>query len=233
MGVVPAVTAICAMHGQTLAVQPVNVVLLPGQKIATLTLRNPASEAITVQARPYLWNQNGNEDPLNPTEAMLVSPPMATIQAGESQIIRVAMRQVSAGRETTYRLLLDQLPGPSPQKGIAILLRLSIPVFVESDAHASPRFDFHVEHHRDGKSFLVVSNSGQCHDSIRDIRLKGSDGTTWKVAVPGLPYVLVGSERRWPIIPEGTSHELPGEFSLNAQTDAGVVTRQLTVTEAP
>ncbi|WP_074651835.1 fimbrial biogenesis chaperone [Terriglobus roseus] len=232
-GLTPLLIALGTAHAQTLAVQPVNVVLLPGQKIATLTLKNPSTEAITVQGRAFTWNQDGNDDPLKATDAMLISPPMATIQPGESQVVRVAMRQPTAGRETTYRLLLDQLPSPSRPKGIAVLLRLSIPVFVESDVHAAPEFDFRVEGDHEGKSFLVVTNRGQRHDSVRDIHLKAPDGTTWKTAVPGLPYVLAGAERRWPIEAEGSSHDLPATFSLTAQTDVGGLVRQVRVIKQP
>lgn len=220
-------------RAQSLAVQPVTLILLPGQKIATLTLKNPATEPMTIQLRSYVWSQQGNNDPLTATEAVLISPPMATIPPGSSQVIRVALRQPSTGQEATYRLLVDQLPPPAKPKEISVLLRLSIPIFSETTAKPVSKLEFHVEHQQDGHSFLVVSNNGQCHDSIRNIRLKSTDGSAWKAAVPGLPYVLVGAERRWPILPDGPSHDLPKTFSLSAQSDFGAVERQVSVTEAP
>ncbi|AFL89586.1 P pilus assembly protein, chaperone PapD [Terriglobus roseus DSM 18391] len=232
LGLTPLIT-FCGLHAQTLAVEPVNLFFLPGQKIVTLTLKNPASEPITVQGRAFTWAQEGNADPLNATDAILISPPMATIRPGESQVVRVAMRQPASERESTYRLLIDQLPSAARPKEVSILLRLSIPVFVEADVHATAKFEFRVEHHRDGKSILIVANNGQIHDSVRDIHLKTSDGSVWKAVVPGLPYVLAGAERRWPIVPEGTAHAMPHEFSLTAQTDSGALVRQVSVTEEP
>jgi fimbrial chaperone protein len=232
-------TTICAFAGvrstkaQTIGVQPVNLVLHAGQKITTLTLNNPSTEPITLQARAFTWGQDGNNDPLNPSEAVLISPPMATIGPGETQIIRVAVRQPAVSHEATYRLLIDQLPQAAHPKAIAILLRLSIPLFVEASPNETAKLEFRVTRNPDGKPSLVVTNGGLCHDSIREIHLKASDGTTWKVNVPGLPYVLAGAQRSWPIVAEGATRDLPNAFTLTAQTDVGPITRQVSVSGAP
>src|SRR4051794_23166458 len=97
-------------EAQSLSVLPVNVFLAPGQKAATLTVTNQGTSATAIQIRGYAWSQKDGSDQLTPSDALVVSPPLASIAAGATQVVRIILRQAPTAQEATYRILLDQIP---------------------------------------------------------------------------------------------------------------------------
>ena len=219
--------------GQSLRVAPVIVQLPAGQKTATLTVSNDGGSATTFQIRAYEWGQQDNKDPLTPTSEVLASPPVATIAPGDSQIVRLVLRQLPQGREATYRILLDQIP-PAAEPGIVhMLLRLSIPIFAQPATRTLPHVQFHLEHAA-GQLLLVGVNDGRRHDSFRDISLSTGDGLTLKPVAGTLPYILAGSTRRWVIATQQGAPPLTNvTLRMTAQADAGKFEQQIPVVEIP
>jgi fimbrial chaperone protein len=216
-----------AAGAQSLSVLPVNIFFPAGQKAATLTITNQGKTETAVQIRAFGWNQqDGNDQQLTGTDAVLMSPPLATIAPGASQVVRLILRQAPADREATYRILVDQIP-PAAEPGIVhIVLRLSIPIFVMPDTRAFPHLRFHMENDGD-KAFLVGVNDGLVHEVIRDIVLTTSDGRQLKEEASTSPYILAGATRRWPIAGQG-SLPLPSEaLRLTAHSNAGVIDEQV------
>jgi len=223
---------VAAASGQTLAVQPVNVFLAPGQTTATLTVVDQGTESTSIQIRVFAWNQSGGKDSLVPSSAVVVSPPIATIAPGSKQIVRLVLRKPPQGREDTYRVLLDQIPPPAQPGIVHIVLRLSIPVFAEPETRALPHDEFRIE--RRGDQLLLVGvNGGLRHDVIRSIVLSTHDGHELKVDPNELPYILAGATRQWPITVQGPL-PLPGtSLQLTAHADSGVIDEQVQVVSAP
>lgn len=219
-------------QAQTLAVQPVNVLLAPGQRTATLTVTDEGTESTSIQVRVFDWNQENGKDTLVPSSAVVVSPPIATIGPANKQIVRLILRKPPQGHEDTYRILLDQIPPPSAPGVVHIVLRLSIPVFAEPDIRALPRDQFRIERSGD-QLYLVGINDGLRHDLIRDIVLSTHDGQKWKADPNELPYVLAGATRRWPIAVQGPL-PLPGSsLQLTARAESGVIDEQVQVVSTP
>ena len=107
-----------------------------------------------VQTQGLAWSQEGGQDALTPSRDLLVSPAVFTLPAGGSQLVRVALRRnVDPARELTYRLLLQEVPqAASPDfNGLQIALRLSVPVFVEPLAPATPQIAWVATRGTDGK----------------------------------------------------------------------------------
>ena len=120
-----------AASGQALSVMPVHVQLATGQKATTLSVTNAGSIETSIQIRAYAWAQPEGQDELAATDVLVVSPPIATIAPGATQTIRLVLRRSPEARESTYRILLDQIPPLAEQGTVRVVLRLSIPVFAQ------------------------------------------------------------------------------------------------------
>jgi len=223
---VPAATA------QSLSVLPVNVLFAPGQKASSLTVANTGTAETAIQIRAYAWNQKDGDDQLTDSDAVVLSPPIARMAPGASQVIRLILRQAPQGREATYRILIDQIPPPAEPGIVHMVLRLSIPIFAQPSTRAVSHVQFHLETDS-GKLVLVGINDGLSHELIHDIVLTTSDGRKLKEESGASPYILAGATRRWPIAAQGPL-PLRGEtLRLTAHTDAGVIEQQVDFGTAP
>jgi fimbrial chaperone protein len=232
--------AIFALHlaslsagAQALSVLPVNIFLQPGQKATTLTVTNQGTSETAIQIRGFAWSQKSGEDELTPTDDVVVSPPIATIAAGGTQVVRLILRQSALAQEGTYRILVDQIPPPAEPGIVHIVLRLSIPVFSQPTTRALSHVQFHVER-KDGKMFLVGVNDGNSHDVIRDIELTTSDGVKLKTENSSSPYILAGATRHWPIaLPDSKVFPTVESFQLTAHSTSGAIAQQVSVVAQP
>jgi fimbrial chaperone protein len=221
-----------AARAQSLMVLPVNIQMAPGQKATTVTVINKGDSETAIQIRAYAWNQPDGEDQLTTSDAVLVSPPLTSIAAGASQVVRLVLRQPPQGRESTYRIVLDQIPPPAVPGTVRVVLRMSIPIFAQPAARAIPHVYFHIERDAE-KIFLVALNDGGRHEAIREIVLSTSDGRKLKTQPSASPYVLAGATRRWSIDAQGPL-PLPDEtLQLTAHADSGAIEQQVHVVSAP
>ncbi|HUD21278.1 MAG TPA: fimbria/pilus periplasmic chaperone [Acidobacteriaceae bacterium] len=230
--VVPFLLADPAAEAQSLSVLPVNVLFSPGQRATSLTVTNTGTTETAIQIRAYAWSQKDGDDQLTESDAAVLSPPLARMAPGASQVIRLILRQPPQGREATYRILVDQIPPPAEPGIVHMVLRLSIPIFAKPATRAIPHLQFHMEMNA-GKLFLVVINDGLSHEVIHDIVLSTSDGRKLKEESTASPYILAGATRRWPIAAQGPL-PLPSEtLQLTALSDAGAIEQKVGFVTAP
>jgi fimbrial chaperone protein len=221
-----------AAAAQSLSVLPVNIFLSPGEKATTLTVTNQGTSQTTIQIRAFAWSQQGDDDQLTTSDEVVVSPPLASIAPGASQVVRLILRKTPQGREATYRVLIDQIPPPAEAGVVHVVLRLSIPIFAQPMTRALPHVQYHIEVHA-GQIYLVGMNDGLRHEAIRNIELSTSDGRTLKEAPSSSPYILAGVTRRWNIDAQGPL-PLPSEtLRLTAQSVSGAIEQQVPVVAAP
>jgi fimbrial chaperone protein len=221
-----------AANGQSLSVVPVNIVVSPGQRTASLTVTNTGNSETAVQIRAYAWDQKNGDDQLTDSDSVVLSPPIARIAPGALQVIRIILRQPPVGREATYRILIDQIPPPAEPGTVHMVLRLSIPIFAKPATRAVPHLQFHMEMDG-GKLFLVGINDGLSHEAIRGIELSGSGGQDLKQEVSASPYILAGATRRWPIATQGSLPPPSETLMLTAHSDAGEVKQQVSFVSTP
>src|SRR5690348_16301461 len=124
--------ALCAgaapAAAQAITVMPVVVDIQPGQLAATLSVSGQAGNETSYQDRAFAWKQDGGNDRLDPTDDIVLSPPLGVIAANATQIVRIVIRHPPKDRESVYRILLDQIPPPSAPGSVRIAVRLSLPV---------------------------------------------------------------------------------------------------------
>jgi fimbrial chaperone protein len=221
-----------AASAQTLTVLPVSVQMAPGQMSTSLSLINQGDTEASVQIRAFAWSQTAGKDDLTPSNDVLTSPPIATIPAGTTHVVRLVLRKPPVGHEAAYRILLDQIPPPAAPGTVRIALRLSIPIFAEPATRAIPHMQYHVE--RDaGQAFLVALNDGARHESIRNIALTTNDGAALKTENKTTPYVLAGATKRWPIDVSGNLPAAGGSLQLTALADSGAVAQPVNIVSGP
>lgn len=230
---VPIVVAAAAgtpVYAQALTVLPVTVTLQPRQMAAVLTLVNQGEIDSTVQVRAFAWSQTADGvDQLVPSDAIAVSPPLGTIAAGRKQVIRLVLRRPPQDREISYRILVDQIPGPAQPNEVRVALRLSLPVFAEPAVRAIPDLRFSTEMVGD-RLYLIAFNDGKRHDTVREIALRTTRGETLKPEAGSSPYVLPGIARRWRIAAGGPLPQSGETLQLTAAAEQlGVVQRSLTI----
>lgn len=226
---ISALTSLAA-GAQALSIQPVNVFLAPGQRATTVTVSNQGNSKTAFQIRAYAWKQQNGDDQLTASDQVVISPPIATISPGGNQVVRLILRlpPLASDQESSYRIVVDQIPPPAEPGIVHIVLRLSIPIFAEPTKRAAPNVQFHLEVN-DGQLYLVGINSGLRHDVLRDIELTTRDGRKLKPVTGSSPYILAGATRRWSIAAPGPSPLPKDELKLTAHDDEGAVERQVRV----
>jgi fimbrial chaperone protein len=187
----------------------------------TLSVTNASDTDTAFQLRVFAWSQSGNDDQLSATDQILASPPIGSIAAGASQVVRIILRRPSQNAEATFRILFDQIPPPAKPGTVRIALRLSIPIFVEPSTRAVPHLQWRVER-EGGDAYLVARNSGDGHERVRNIALAAPTGRVFKVDDNQSPYILAGNTRRWRLVTSGST--VPGAVvHLTAQGDSSVI----------
>ena len=221
-----------AAEAQGLTVLPVAIQMAAGQMAATLTVRNEGDSETSLQVRPFVWSQTPRgDDELKPAVELMASPPLATIPAGATQVVRLVLRRPAEAKEASYRILLDQIPPPAAPGTVRIALRLSIPIFAEPSTRIAPHLQWRVAADG-GQLYLVAANDGSRHEKVRDIALTAAGGV-FKVEANLSPYILPGVTRRWRI-PASSAPPAPGTvLRLNATADAGPVDQPVTVVVGP
>jgi fimbrial chaperone protein len=219
-------------RGRGIEVAPTIIQLEHGQMAVSLTVTNRDDQKIAFQIRSFAWDQRGlSEDVLTPTDQLLSSPPIATIAPGASQVVRIVLKKAPQSAENTYRIIFDQLPPPGQPGIVHMLVRLSIPLFAEPQETVAAHLRWKVVT-RDGRSWLVASNDGSRHSTLRDIRVHTTDGRVLQVELKSPPHVLAGASRAWPIVSE--SALAPGKaLRVTAGSDSGTIDEQVSQDSGP
>ena len=230
-------------YAGTFTISPLRVDFADTTSMAVLTVRNGDAKPVVVQTQGLAWSQEAGQDALTPSRDLLVSPAVFTLPAGGSQLVRIALRRnVDPARELTYRLLLQEVPqAASPDfNGLQIVLRLSVPVFVEPLTPATPQIAWVATRGAEGKLSLSARNDGSAHARIHRFSVKTADGATTVLDQPELAYVLPGSSRHWtfddnnntrPNAQSTTGSGMAGPYRLEGTTDRGTFVTELQLTD--
>ena len=213
-----------------LTVLPVTIDLAPGQAAASLSVINQGDSETSFQVRAYGWTQPSGDDRLAATDELLASPPLGTIAAGATQVVRIVLRRPPQAREATYRILLDQIPPAAAPGTVRIALRLSIPIFAAPPTRVAPHVQWRIES-SGRQASLVAVNDGTRHETVRDIALVSPGGSSAKVEANVSPYILAGATRRWRI--QGSPPAPGATVQLTAQGISGSIDQPVPVVAGP
>lgn len=187
----------------SLTVSPIMVEFSAKETAQGLWLSNSGNQPMRAQLRAYAWSQADGTDALQPTQDLLLSPPMLELGAGQQQLVRVIRTGANTPREQSYRILVDELPDPArPQhKGLNFVMQFSVPVFVvaadqNKGAVAAAPLDWRVADDN-GKWILTAANNGTQRAQVADFELLDAKGQALQQQPGLLGYVLPGVTRRW------------------------------------
>src|SRR5689334_9382745 len=180
-------------------VAPVRVTLSAKQTVAAVTVTNTGTEPTVVQLETMQWSQDQGQEVLDLSTSVLATPPIFTIPAGKSQIVRIGLRRApDSTRELTYRLILREVPPEDHTNGLRVALRISMPVFIApTGATPAPAVKYRAQRLPDGNIRVVAYNTGNAHVQFGKLDVvQATDGKP--VAVhPTADYVLPDNQRAW------------------------------------
>ncbi|MFZ6719037.1 fimbrial biogenesis chaperone [Undibacterium sp. Ji49W] len=176
-------------------IAPVVLELGMNRTAGVIRIVNKDDHAVSLQVRGFEWTQLDNDDQLNSTETLLISPPMFSIAPGASQVIRVVSRKAqSSNVELAYRLLIDEIPDES-QVAVNFKFRISMPVFLVPDKPQAARINWRVE--AGSKQTITVENQGGQRTRLLNISVGLPDGRRLVPKAAANPYALPGAKRRY------------------------------------
>lgn len=218
----------------TFSISPIRVELSMQQRTEALTVRNEeTAREVVIQAQVFAWSQQDGQDALAATHDLIVTPPVFTIASGAQQIVRVALRRPSdAKRELTYRLILQEVPPEAPKNftGLQVALRLSLPIFIESQSKSSPDLVWSSQWQADGSLQVTAKNQGATHAQITDFTV-ASKATPVTMKNSVVKYVLPGATMNWVLQPPADSAALntlkQSALTLRGASDRGEISAEL------
>lgn len=201
------------------------VVELGGRQRAVairVTLSDKARAPMRLQADLLRWEQNlQGQAVTEPSDDLLVTPPIADLQPGATQVFRVAVRGARRSPdELSYRLILENvgepLAGTTDASGVQINFRMryDLPVLVapsgpvvnvlrwkpclseSTQALASATSSAKPPIVRDTKACIRLLNAGNRRVKVETLTLVG-DGWQQALSLEAGENVLAGAEREW------------------------------------
>lgn len=204
----------------SLQVAPLMLEVAAPGAASNLTLRNEGPRPINAQVRVFRWTQVDGEDVLEPTNAVVASPPTASLGSRADYTVRIVRTaRQPAAQEEAYRLIVDELPDATREQTgrVAMVLRHSVPVFFTPDQGDPPKLQWSVRVDG-GQVEVTATNEGGRR--VRISKLKVTAGKTAVSFGEGLVgYALAGSSATW----SRPSRGLSGTVTITAQGDTGPI----------
>lgn len=221
--------AAAAASAGSFQVSPVNPTLSSRHPVSALTVRNTSANPTVIQVDAMAWSQPEGVDTFVPAPDILATPPIFTLPAGGTQVIRVGSRlPPDANAERSYRLFLREIPPPPKPgfNGLRMALRISLPLFIQPTASAVPQLEWQAIAWEKGRLRIQATNKGLAHARLSAFKL--STGINGKpLPIPGeTAYVLPGASHVWVVqagVVSGT------HLHLAAETDSGAIQTDLVV----
>jgi fimbrial chaperone protein len=198
-----------AVGAQAVTVSPVLVELSPARRIVSITISNAGDTSISYQAQTLAWTQVNGVDEFVESNALLVSPAIASIPAGGTQIFRVASRLPPGSNEQAFRLIFEdvgELAKPvGRQMSVSLRVNHNLPVFLAAspDSRALPKMTGCNKSAAAGMTCVRIENQGDHYLQISGVFF-GDAQSRRKIALSG--RVLAGSWKQFEIaLPKGLS----------------------------
>ena len=202
-------------------VTPLGVNLSGHAPAAVIDVINTSPGSLTMQVQQRSWTQPDGRDQQGDIRDLIISPAIFTLQSGEKQVVRIALRGAPDLRvERAYRIIVSEVPTPQLKvtpdaTSFRVALRMDLPLFVEPLQQAQPEAGYSFD---SASSRLVVRNSGNRHIRYTDAALFQAGRK-----VTDLPVftVLAGGSRVFDLPRERVA--LGSELRLQAESNAGPI----------
>lgn len=204
-------------------ISPIRAELSGTRHMEVLSLTNADDGPVVVEVRVVKWSQDNGADQLDDTRELLATPPVLQIPGKGEQIIRVALRrEPDDSRETTYRVIFQEVPQAATPEftGLRVALRISVPIFV-APAHGKVQAEVSWDAHwlPTGELEVAATNTGTGHLQVIDfdLQLPGASSPVHGITAK---YVLPGSRMVWTLAAPADA-EKQGAISIHGHSDQG------------
>lgn len=223
------------------SIKPIRVELGSAIRSAVITVKNESQDKLSFQLQAMEWTQDKTgKDEYTDTRDLVYFPKIMTIDPGQEGVIRVGAKNAVVPTEKTYRLFIEELPGvakaPTPQGGSAqinVLIRFGAPIFVTP---LQPRDGLEIDSLSLANGVLTIAarNSGNRHQMVQGINLKGLDGKGEEIYALTLAdrYLLAGTAKSYTTTIDSDRCSRINELAIEFRTDKLSVKRKLEVTRA-
>lgn len=213
-----------------LEVSPVTLELARGVSSTVLTVSNRGTERTAIQVRGFTWSQSARDDLVTPTRALLISPPIAELNPGETQTVRILLRDPARKVETSYRILVDEIPSVGAPSTVRLSLRLSLPLFAEPTEPTSPDLQWRLLNTPAGPE-LQATNHGTKRERVSELTVQATGVGSLKAQTLANTWVLPGAERHWRLSTHGELRT--AQAHLTGKSDSGPINAALSVQRTP
>ncbi len=164
-------------HAGEFRVTPIRLDFEKGAKSGVITIINEGEERLTVQMRAFEWSQDSEgKDQYTETNDIIFFPRLMTLEKKEEKILRAGIRVPATLKEKTYRLFIEEIPGPRKSEGvnIAIAIRFGVPIFAKPLKEEVKGEIQKIELSK-GTLNIGLKNSGNVHFIIQSVEIKGKN----------------------------------------------------------
>ena len=217
------------VNAGSLRVGPTRIDLSPRHPVATLEVENTGDTATLVQADALSWAQSADGESLDPTTELIATPLVLTLAPGETQRVRVGLREPNRTvAEHTYRVLVSEItPTFVASAGLRFAVRISVPLFATADETPAARaidpstLSWRVLSGNPGCDRVMVQNTSARHDHVLRATLLSAKGDVlWESDSPA--YVLAGAQHA--MHPQLCSQDVLSGAQLRLVTESRTLT---------
>lgn len=219
-------------------VNPIRLELGAAVRSGVIAVKNEGKDKLNFQLAGMEWTQDASgKDQYADTRDLVFFPKIMTVEPGQEGVIRVGAKNAILPVEKTYRLFIEELPqgdkGPSAGVQINVLIRFGAPIFV-SPAKAQDALELEGVSLTRGTLGFSVRNTGNRHQVVQAIQLKGEDGSGKEVYAFTLAdrYLLAGTNKPYSASISAELCLQMAALQVEVTTDKAKVTRKLDVTRA-
>jgi fimbrial chaperone protein len=217
-------------------VTPIRLDFDRGTKTGVITIVNEGGDKLNVQMRAFEWTQNADgKDQYTETKDIIFFPRIMTLEKSEEKILRAGIRIPATTKEKTYRLFIEEIPGPKKAEGVnvAIAIRFGVPIFVKP-LKEEVKGEIEKVNLLKGVLNTFVKNIGNAHFIINAVDIKGKNIKGEEIFSKELSgwYLLSGVSRRYTVaIPQEVCKAL-SRLDIEVKTDRFKLNGKLDVDQA-
>ena len=215
------VLVLAAPGSATIGVALLSVTIEASATSGFINVTNAEKFERTVQISLVKWEQVNGVKRETPSTDILLSPPIITIPALGQRTIRFGLRRRNTTPEQlAYRVIVTEVHSPldTGNLGVAVSMRISIPIFVDPQAASNKKPQWTVRRDSPSRVVVALNDATPYHVHVTGLRVKDASGPVGEITGP--TYVLPGESHAWTV---PLNRAPNGVATLEVRTDNGLV----------
>lgn len=226
------VTRALSVCAEGIKVSPIRIEVNSRQAIAVLKVSNPGETPLLIQSELFKWTQIDGEDVYEPSQDILVIPPLFTLEPHQEQTMRVALLRPADAKELAYRLYLQEIKQKvkiSESSSLNIALRIGIPIFVAPQIESREEFAWEISHIEGTGLVVKLQNNGNLNLFINALEVLKSNNQVISEGKPVFKYLLPEQNTQWTIMLQ--SEEFENDYTIKAKINGREIIRECPVAQ--